>query len=588
MPTLASIEDLAHVSDRPGDEPALCSDNIQGNGLAGFNKDHQTLIFIRIDEPEAFKKWLAAQIPFVATVAEVLAFNRLFKSVRFRRKHETRTVQATWTNIAFTHAALAKLLAQPDLGFHDAAFKAGLADRSAGIGDAQDAGAEGTAANWLFGTRSDEPVAVVIVAGDDVAATADEVRRIEDSLFSSHPHAAGEPFRAGATVVFKQHGATLPPPLTGHEHFGWLDGVSQPGVRGTVSDATITGPGGAVHLDLLTLRQNPHDKAQGKPGQDALYPGEFVFGHPKQAGTGDIAAPGPIAQAGPDWSDDGSFLVIRRLRQDVRGFHEWLKQYADDLRVEPELLGSLLVGRWPSGSPLMFEPSADHPEIGRSDDQNNWFEFHGQPPHDPTKPTDPSQSKVIGVTPPLGDPTGLRCPVGAHIRKAYPRDDQPAGGAGDPQEVTTQTHRLLRRGIPFGPAFDPTATDDDGNRGLVFAAYMTSIENQFEFVTKTWLNNVNFKDPGVGLDPIIGLGAPGTNPGLQVRINFPDGKHVDEHLDVPASFVTPTGGGYFFAPSIRAMQTWCGLPLEDRCRVVHQPQGGVTQPQNPIYRAPGQ
>jgi hypothetical protein len=47
--------------------------------------------------------------------------------------------------------------------------------------------------------------------------------------------------------------------------------------------------------------------------------------------------------------------------------------------------------------------------------------------------------------------TGLR-PGKAHIRKAYPRDD--TGTLADQiGEVTTQTHRLLRRGIPYGDPF---------------------------------------------------------------------------------------------------------------------------------------
>src|SRR5450755_1452838 len=94
--------DASHVSDLPESEPLLCVDNIQGNNLAGFNKDFQTLIFLRITDAGPFKAWLADQIRFVATVSEVLGFNRVFKAIRKRREVDTNAVQATWMNIAFS------------------------------------------------------------------------------------------------------------------------------------------------------------------------------------------------------------------------------------------------------------------------------------------------------------------------------------------------------------------------------------------------------------------------------------------------------------------------------------------------------
>jgi hypothetical protein len=60
-------------------EPVLHTDNIQGNILGGFNKDFQTLVFLRIRRPPVFKKWLKPRIASIATLAEVVAFNRLFK-----------------------------------------------------------------------------------------------------------------------------------------------------------------------------------------------------------------------------------------------------------------------------------------------------------------------------------------------------------------------------------------------------------------------------------------------------------------------------------------------------------------------------
>src|ERR1700692_132390 len=93
-------------------EPVLAVRNIQGNILAGFNKDHQVHLYLRIldGQVEAFRQWLGRLVPFIATTSEVLAFNRLFKEVRQRRGVETRTVMATWVNVALSFRAL-KLLA---------------------------------------------------------------------------------------------------------------------------------------------------------------------------------------------------------------------------------------------------------------------------------------------------------------------------------------------------------------------------------------------------------------------------------------------------------------------------------------------
>src|SRR5262245_26909525 len=76
--------------------------NIQGNILAGFNKDFQTLLFLRIIDPREFREWLKELVPFVATTAEVLAFNRVFKEIRARRKSHSRAVPATLMYIGFT------------------------------------------------------------------------------------------------------------------------------------------------------------------------------------------------------------------------------------------------------------------------------------------------------------------------------------------------------------------------------------------------------------------------------------------------------------------------------------------------------
>jgi len=608
-----SGKSLKHDPTRPAvpNEPVLAIENIQGNILSGFNKDQQTLLFLRVDNKYDFRRWLGELIPFIATTAEVLAFNRLFKEIRRRRCAETLTVQATWVNIALSFRALQLLTEEdetlrslscefPDYqqwaddlavlkadAFKDEAFKQGLQARSIDLGDPRDAepgedpeAIEGNRHNWLVGGPNNEADVVVIVASDSPAELAAEVARIEETIYSGRTH-NGKHANSGVTILYKQQGATLPPPLVGHEHFGFLDGVSQPGVRGRISED---------EHDVLTLRQNPQEPLdQGKPGQDLLWPGEFIFGYPDQDPlAAEVKDPGVDSltgekwdgnkpstdrpKQGPIWAKDGSFLVIRRLRQDVGGFHKFLADTATTIGTTPELLGAKLVGRWKSGAPILRAQTKDNPKLADNDCANNHFEFVGAsepipPQTDPDKPdclvedarcidNDPT----FEVSP--GDALGAICPWAGHIRKSYPRDDESASinpnlppGVPKIGEVSTQTHRLLRRGIPFGqpyyPPNDPDRTIDSGNRGLVFAAYQTSIVDQFEFVTQRWVNSPGFKETGTGHDPIIGQN---NTPGEQRKRTFKvtiDGK--PQELSTQNDWVIPTGGGYFFAPSINAL-----------------------------------
>jgi Dyp-type peroxidase family len=650
------------------DEPVLRTDNIQGNILGGFMKDFQAFLFFTIapGKIKPFKDWLAAMQPFIATTAEVISFNRLFKEIRGRRKREPTMLKVTWINIAFSFKGIQKLANGTDLDtdFEDEAFTDGLTKRSKDgiLGDPSrnnQTSAEGHPANWVIGGTTDNVDVVILIASDEEAELdeANTNSTVSQILNGSTAFPGGvKNFAQGNVKV--QHGENLPADkkLAGHEHFGFLDGVSQPGVRGRLS---------SDQHDVLTPRQNANNRDQGKPGQELIWPGEFVFGYPQGPSNPDddpdpkkkFESPGPISTAGPDWADDGSFLVFRRLRQDVGLFHQFLKETATKLAVPtpPPLLtppppgvpvgdsaadvvGARCVGRWRSGAPIErtvhpnpkrpgdpLKNDQDNPFLAVDDCANNNFEFQDgtEPlplssldnPFDCVDQIDPEDANNKPFQPAGKDEMGATCPFTGHIRKAYPRDDKPLpdshgnlpplmldghkvqdeeGNDIITNENNTQTHRLLRRGIPWGDASNstpgnpsrdtrdnrPTSKALDKGRGLLFLAYQTSIVDQFEFVIQKWVNNPDFKeakgpaptapptlipnpqDQGGGHDPIIGQNnIAGEHRVRDFTITFQDGTgarktarvSTEDNTGNGRDWVIPTGGEYFFAPSIDAL-----------------------------------
>lgn len=499
--------DTANISEELWKNPLLEVSEIQGNILGGFNKNYQTLIFLEIINSRLAKNWLQHIEPSIASCEEVLTFNKLYKLIRQRREAHTGTVQATWINIAISFSGLKKLTKDADQ-FVDFSFKEGMHNRSTLLGDSTDNNADDNCNNWLIGGANNVADIILIIASDNKNNLNSEVNRVESSLNN------------GLQIMFKQQGEALPIPFTSHEHFGFRDNISQPGLRGRLSDNPN---------NLLTPRENPNNPNQGKPGQSLLWPGEFIFGYPKQDPT-DSLKPGPIAEAGPSWARNGSFLVFRRLRQDVEGFRSFTHSVGAELSkrdhafsaITPEEIGAKLMGRWQSGTPILLSPKTDNAAIAEDESTNNNFGFKQ-------------------------DVLGLICPHAAHIRKAYPRDDLDSQG-----EAAVQTHRLLRRGIPFGEPYPAP-----GERGLLFLAYQTSFERQFEFIMRSWINNPNFGDTNDGYDAIVGQNNNiGENRArtFVLPIQKNDGTIERISIDLPNDWVIPTGGGYFFAPSISALK----------------------------------
>ncbi|MEA2603756.1 MAG: hypothetical protein QOF89_4748 [Acidobacteriota bacterium] len=200
----------------------------------------------------------------------------------------------------------------------------------------------------------------------------------------------------------------------------------------------------------------------------------------------------------------GSFLVFRKLEQDVRGFRARLRTLAQRFTGDDEeLAGAFAVGRFRDGSPVIVHRSpadADH-------DFNNFIYFQ--------------------------DFGGARCPFHAHTRKTNRRN---------PAE---RVHRIIRRGVPYDSRKVREGEATEGV-GLLFLCFQANIGNQFAFIQEQWANAPNFPVGAAGVDPLIGRGS--SPQSWQTAWDVPpDGPTGSLSF---GQFVTLKGGEFFFAPSI--------------------------------------
>lgn len=531
-------------------EPVLATSEIQGNSLGGFNKNHQALVHFAFPVDLAvLRQWLQGLT--LTDLAEVVAFKRQLLAMKVAGA-DTSAMKVCWQNIAFTYRGLVKLTPTATQ-FTDTIFINGLdGTASRTLGDPTIAGAPGEISTWKIGGPNTLPDAILIIAADDpaqldAALAARQTELIKAGCTIIHVDPGHDPsFYSNAAHQFD----------AGHEHFGFRDGISQPGVRGQLS---------AADSDWLTPRPAaqpgpPTDPEFAQPGQILIWPGEFVFGYLKQnlsfvrlSTKGRKLSPPPPAidqsAVAPWWAANGSFLVFRRLHQDVPAFRAFCQSVAASAStafakpMSSERAAALLVGRWPSGAPVRLSPNVDDTGLGGDDTRNNDFTL-------------------------LDDQDGRICPLAAHIRKVNPR------GVATDDGIAPHTlgHRLLRRGIPYGAPLAPDAPADRTDRGLLFLSYQTEIEKQFMFLANRWANAANRPVasvaptiPGVavgdGFDMVIGSNPDGAHERFFVCYDGAAAARTEAGAAQP-DWVFATGGGFYFAPAISAVRALAVQALE--------------------------
>jgi Dyp-type peroxidase family len=264
------------------------------------------------------------------------------------------------------------------------------------------------------------------------------------------------------------------------DHFGFADGIAQPAIKGS---GVAPRPGDGV--------------PDGRGGWRPVRTGEFLHGYEDEDGLLPAAPGAPFDR-------NGTFAVYRKLHMDVAAFRRFVAE--TDFPGGPGQLAAKLVGRWPDGTPLVGARGI------------NDFTY-------------------------AGDPDGLQCPLGAHIRRANPRDSPGFFGG-----RLSNRHRIIRRGRSYGPPLPPGATEDDGvDRGLIFVCFNASIWRQFETVQALWIDD---GDPfGLGPDKDFLVGEPhGTEGKMTIQ------GHPPFFLKPQPRFVTMRGGEYLFRPSMTGLR----------------------------------
>lgn len=433
-------------------------------------------------------------------------------------RHDDTTASAL--QVALTARGLRALgLPEPVLQGFSAEFLSGMAGdagRSRRLGDVE----ANAPSAWRWGGADEPDVLVMLYAPQEPAQWR---HHVETEFFARG-------FHIQQSLVATDMG--------GREPFGFADGISQP----RLDWAGTRSPSAAQELEYTNL----------------IAPGEVLLGYKNEYGlytdrpllAGDMQGVEtlPVAADRPGWRDlgrNGSYLVFRELHQDVRKFWDFMREQAGDDAVA---LAEAMVGRRMDGAPMADASTGLMPGVGPKEDdiRRNKFTYDA-------------------------DATGVRCPVGAHVRRANPRTaDMPGGPRAtlarlirvlgfckpdlrDDLVAASRFHRILRRGRPFGVAPDvPMAADVAG--GLYFMCLNANLPRQFEFIQNAWMHNAKFAGLSGEGDPITGNREQFPPGQATDGFSMPAGNGVQRRVEGLPQFVTVRGGAYFFLPGLQALR----------------------------------
>jgi Dyp-type peroxidase family len=491
---------------------ALLSDDVladvQGFITSGYGHlPHAAYLFVQFRDAAQAKRWLEAIVPAITS-------SRRWPTLPGGEKVKPQSA----VNVAVTAAGLAALgLPRDVLCTFPVEFQEGIAQehRSSILGDTE----ESDPRRWELGGPALPPIHAAVILHAVSTDGLEELCEAQRALLAARDGGVAE------LPGSMQRGYR---PEGDYEPFGFHDGIAQPSIAGTSGEGVPTGEfilGYANHYQIIP----PTPVAPVALDAGGLLPS--------------LANPHHASTRLRDLGLNGSYVVYRKLQQDVAGFWQLMKREAarDDGREDADRmiwLAARLVGRWPSGAPLVLAPDTDDPRLRNHDD----FLYRQ-------------------------DASGLSCPLGAHARRANPRDDLKPYPAAESRSMA-EAHRLLRRARVFGPPLfdaallaDPASeacgralaglADDGRARGIHFFCVNASIRSQFEFVQQTWCNNPRFGGLVDNKDPIMGDNDRKDQPSSHMTIPGPARSWRTGPLP---RFVTVRAGAYLFMPSMRALR----------------------------------
>ena len=465
--------------------------DIQGNILRGHTRHlHAAYLLTRIEDPGRARSLL----------------RRLADEDRIATERDWGQLPQTRLNVAFTHPGLRRLEVDeaPFTRYPD--FCEGMRARARShLGDLGANDPDG----WDPALQ-DEIHLLVTVLG----LTA-EVRDAAAGALT------GELGAAGITVVHDQRADML---TSGREHFGFRDGFSQPAIQG-MSEDRRSRRGEGVQRRRLRLT--------GEEWRN-VKPGEFVLGYEDEDG---------VVPGGRDpYLVNGTFMVWRKLEQHVDAFNRWLAAQAGDDVAAQDLLRAKILGRWPDGDSLVRRPEPG-PYGDPPVDTGDGAAGTGERGPDAERRHDLEINDFTYAA----DLGGVRCPLGAHVRRSNPRD---ALGF---RTERSRRNRIIRRGLPY---IERDQDSQRESRGLIFVCFNASIARQFEQIQGNWLMSGDTFGLGEERDFLTAGLDPG-QPSVRMTIQGDRGR-PPSFISRTQQFVTVRGGHYLFVPGLRALRKIAG------------------------------
>jgi Dyp-type peroxidase family len=456
----------------------LNATDIQGFALRGYNMPFARYLFLQLREPTKARELLTRLLPQITT-------GQLWD------KKPDATL-----NIAFTHHGLTALeLPLATLISFPPEFQLGMKARADILGDIGLNAPE----HWDEVWRDGQVHVWLAINAQTPAALETCFAQVAALL-----HETG-----GATLLGSQDAGLIPVDgqFTTKEHFGYTDGFGNPDYLGVCRN---TQPG------------------QGKLLKDGktwapLATGELLLGYADEAGEL------PVMPVPHLLASNGTFMVYRKLHENVGTFREFLDKWAERYGAgddhAKEKLAAKFVGRWRDGTPVELSPDRPDPAIVQDRNRNVNFTFGD-------------------------DLDGARCPIGAHVRRSNPRDAFGFNGA------LVHRRRISRRGLAYGPVAPPEDQPADPreldatDRGIIFIALNASLSRQFEFVQQQWISYGNDAHLGNEKDLLIAQHGEGEHFAIQGDATPSNPPFFCSALP---NFVELRGGDYFFIPSITAL-----------------------------------